>query len=205
MRISGGTFRGRTLATPRGASLRPTQDRVREALFSMAGPAIVGASFLDLFAGTGAVGLEALSRGAARAVFVERDPRHAEIAARNAAALLGAERARRAEIVRADAFRWAAAPQGETFDFCYADPPYATGRERGFAELMGSLAATGAVREGGFFAAEFAASQREAPCEVPGWTLFRDRRYGAARVCVWRRDTQKEAASEPQGGAHGVA
>ena len=70
MRISGGEFRGRVLSVPKGLDVRPTQDRVREALFSMLQNDIYGARFLDLFAGSGSVGLEALSRGAAEVAFV---------------------------------------------------------------------------------------------------------------------------------------
>ena len=75
MRIAGGGWRGRTLRVPTGDAVRPTQDRVREALFSMLQGEVAGAVFLDLFAGSGAVGLEALSRGAARTTFVELEPR----------------------------------------------------------------------------------------------------------------------------------
>ena len=108
MRIAGGEWCGRTLKAPPGDAVRPTQDRVRGALFSMIQAEIAGASFLDLFAGAGSVGLEALSRGAARATFVESNPRHAACLAANVSAL-GAEA--RAEIVRADAFAWPAAAQ----------------------------------------------------------------------------------------------
>ena len=76
MRITGGEFCGRALAVPRTDAIRPTQDRVRAALFNILSPVVAGSAFLDLFAGTGAVGIEALSRGALRATFVETDPRH---------------------------------------------------------------------------------------------------------------------------------
>ena len=77
MRVVAGLYRGRRLQAPPGRSTRPTSDRVREALFSILGPAVEGARVLDLFAGSGALGIEALSRGAAEAVFVESDPRAA--------------------------------------------------------------------------------------------------------------------------------
>ena len=101
MRIAGGEWCGRTLKAPPGDAVRPTQDRVRGALFSMIQAEIAGASFLDLFAGAGSVGLEALSRGCARATFVECNPRHAACLAANVSALNAGARA---EIVRADAF-----------------------------------------------------------------------------------------------------
>ena len=85
MRIIGGRARGRKLRRPQGLSLRPTPDRVREALFNILGSEVEGAAFLDLYAGTGAVGLEALSRGAATAVLVEKDPAHAGLCRDNLA------------------------------------------------------------------------------------------------------------------------
>ena len=88
MRIAGGEFCGRTLFVPRSEALRPTQDRVREALFSILQCEIAGADFLDLFAGTGAVGLEALSRGAASSTFVEANARHLESLKRNVSAIV---------------------------------------------------------------------------------------------------------------------
>src|SRR4051794_34321986 len=103
MRVIAGTLGGRRLKTPAGRGTRPTSDRVREALFSMLGE-LGGARVLDLFAGTGALGIEALSRGAGRAVFVERDTRAAAVLSENLAALgLGLERAelRRAEALAA--------------------------------------------------------------------------------------------------------
>ena len=93
MRIIGGADRGRRLRAPRGLRTRPTADRMRVTLFDILGPSVAGARVLDLFAGTGAVGLEALSRGAARAVFVERDPAALRALRGNLAALgLGRQR-----------------------------------------------------------------------------------------------------------------
>lgn len=185
MRISGGEFRGRTLSVPKSGAIRPTQDRVREALFSMLCSEIPGSVFLDLFAGTGAVGLEALSRGAAKAVFVECDRRHVEILAKNVSSLLGPG-SPRAEVARADALAWTKSGGRRGFDICFADPPYALVAESGYAELLGALASGDVVRKGGLFAGEAGASRVD-PAEVPGWELVRDRRYGAARICIWRR------------------
>ncbi len=190
LRISGGEWRGRLLKSPRGDAVRPTQERVREALFSMIRADIAGASVLDLYSGSGSVGLEALSRGAARAVFVDSCAAHLAVLKANLETL-GA--AARCECVRADAERWAeTAGRGRAFDFVYADPPYALGRERRFAALMQALAASGAVRPGGIFAAEMAAAQ--SPDEPPGWTLCRDRRYGQTRIAVYTR-----GAAAPEG------
>ena len=120
MRITGGTLARRTLDAPRGDRTRPTTDRVREAVFSALGSRtdLAGARVLDLFAGSGALGLEALSRGAARATFVERHGPTLAVARRNAAALGVAARA---AFVRADALAYRGPGP---FDVVLADPPY---------------------------------------------------------------------------------
>lgn len=134
MRVIAGRFGGRRLAAPRGAATRPTADRVREALFSMLG-SLDGASVLDLFAGTGALGIEALSRGAAQAVFVERDRLALSALRANLAALgLGAEGGEPQVQVRARdavAALGGAIEQGETYDLVFLDPPYAQAGEWG--------------------------------------------------------------------------
>ena len=104
MRVIAGTYGGRRLQAPPGEATRPTSDRVREALFSILGDRVDGARVLDLFAGSGALGLEALSRGAASATFVDSAPAAIRAVRANLAAL-GAE----AEVVRADALRGSAA------------------------------------------------------------------------------------------------
>ena len=189
MRIAGGEFGGRTLAVPKTGDIRPTQDRVREALFSMLMSEIPGCSFLDLFAGSGGVGLEALSRGAARATFVERDPRHAGILRKNIETLYarkegGAARAP-VSVVVADAYRFIKSYAGASFDIAFADPPYALGEEKGYADFLGALAEHNVVRPGGCFIAEMTAHQP--PDAVSGWALARDRQYGKTRLCIWRR------------------
>ena len=182
MRITGGEFCGRALAVPRTDAIRPTQDRVRAALFNILSPVVAGSAFLDLFAGTGAVGIEALSRGALRATFVETDPRHVA-ALRSNLEKVGATD--RADVVRADAYRWAANYSGEGFTLAFADPPYALGEERGYASVLATLASRGVVREGGLFVAEMTAVQRTEG--TPGWELVRDRTYGRTRLCIWCR------------------
>jgi 16S rRNA (guanine(966)-N(2))-methyltransferase RsmD len=126
VRVIAGRFGGRRLSAPKGREVRPTADRVREALFASldAGGALVGARVLDLFAGTGALGIEALSRGAERAVFVEQDRGAATALQANLDTLgLAAEEAqvRRAEVAKAlrDAREGA-----ETYDLVFCDPPY---------------------------------------------------------------------------------
>lgn len=129
MRIVAGVWGGRRIQAPPGRDTRPTTDRVREAWLSAIAPAIPGARVLDLFAGSGALGLEALSRGAARATFVEQAPVALRALRANVDALGAAESV---EIVRSDALRFAGTLPAAVFDVAFADPPYA----RGLAEAL---------------------------------------------------------------------
>ncbi|MCW2949305.1 MAG: rsmD, partial [Thermoleophilia bacterium] len=123
MRIVAGEFRGRRLAAVRGADVRPTSDRVREAVFSILGD-IEGACVLDLFAGTGAMGLEALSRGSSEATFVEIDRQAHEVVRRNIDATVSGD-TRRTTLIKGDAERVvrSLALAGERFDLVFFDPP----------------------------------------------------------------------------------
>ena len=184
MRVAGGEFGGRTLKVPKSDAVRPTQDRVREALFSMIQFEVPGSDFLDLFAGSGAVGIEALSRGARHATFVDSDRRHLATLRENLRLLSPADD--RQATVLADAYRWIASYSGSGFSIVFADPPYALGEERGYASVLEALARRGVVREGGLFVAEMTAVQKAE--DTPGWNLLRDRTYGKTRICVWRRE-----------------
>ena len=142
MRIVAGRWRGHTIQAPPGRTTRPTTDRVREAWMNIVRDRIAGARCVDLFAGSGAMGLEALSRGAASCDFVELYQPNLDALGRNVA-LLGAGGAR---IVRADALRFAARLGQVTYDVAFADPPYTTGhaariadlfRQRPFARILG--------------------------------------------------------------------
>ena len=128
MRIISGKFRGLTIKTLKGGKLRPTSDQLRETLFDVLGPSIEGARFLDAYAGSGAVGIEALSRGAADVVFIEHHRPGAELIRQNLARL------------KIDSGYWILtstvehgleklAEQGESFDFVFLDPPYEVIRE----------------------------------------------------------------------------
>lgn len=195
MRITGGKFGGRNLKVPKSDAIRPTQDRVREALFNILAPEIAGSDFLDLFAGCGAVGLEALSRGARSATFVEQNRRHLAVLNDNLAAVgLTGQGGRSGQVgqgeqatvvVAADCYRYVATYGGPGFLIAFADPPYALGEEKGYAQVLATLAARGVVRPGGLFVAEMTAVQRAE--ETPGWDLLRDRTYGKTRLCIWRR------------------
>ena len=184
MRITGGRFGGRALKVPKTDAVRPTQDRVREALFNILAPEMPGAAFLDLFAGSGAVGLEALSRGAASVTFVEANRRHLAVLKENLAALLPSPPPPVA-LVAADCYRYLSSYAGPGFTIAFADPPYALGEARGYASVLAALAERGVVRPDGLFVAEMTAVQRAE--ETPGWELLRDRTYGRTRLCVWRR------------------
>ncbi|MEG3790019.1 16S rRNA (guanine(966)-N(2))-methyltransferase RsmD [Lysobacter sp. CCNWLW3] len=124
IRIIGGRWRGTRLEVADAPGLRPTSDRVRETLFNWLAPALPGARVLDLFAGTGALGLEALSRGAAVATLVERDPALAAALRATAARLPGGEAA---QVVQADALVWLGAQPEAGYDLAFVDPPFAAG------------------------------------------------------------------------------
>ncbi|HKR98658.1 MAG TPA: 16S rRNA (guanine(966)-N(2))-methyltransferase RsmD [Candidatus Dormibacteraeota bacterium] len=123
-RITGGEWLGRVVRTPRGAVIRPTRAMVRQALFNVLGDRVVDALFLDLFAGAGTVGFEALSRGARSATFVERDAEQARLISSNAERFGCADRCR---VVRADAARWLREHSADAagVDVCFVDAPYA--------------------------------------------------------------------------------
>ncbi|MGH7536010.1 MAG: 16S rRNA (guanine(966)-N(2))-methyltransferase RsmD [Gemmatimonadales bacterium] len=142
MRIIGGSFGGRRLVVPRDTRVRPTADRVREAWMSILGDALPGARVLDLYAGSGALGLEALSRGAESATFVELSPRSLQALQANIEALGVADRA---TVHRGDALRFAERLSAGAFDVALADPPYTHGaaaslvvlfRQTAFARIL---------------------------------------------------------------------
>ena len=173
MRIVAGAYGGRRLATPRGARTRPTADRVPEALFSMLG-SVEGARALDLFAGSGALGLEALSRGAAEVTFVDSAPAAVRAVRANLDAL-GAE----AELRRADAraFLRNARASGRQYDLVFLDPPYR--RAGALAEaLAADLATVLAPR-----ARVVVESDRRSPLALPV-PLQVERRYGDTLIRI---------------------
>jgi len=174
VRIVAGAYGGRRLAAPRGGRTRPTADRVREALFSMLGP-VADARVLDLFAGSGALGLEALSRGAAEATFVDSSPAAVRAVRANLEAL-GID----AEVRRADAraFLRNARAAGRQYDLVFLDPPYQ--RAGAVAEaLAGDLAAVLAPQ-----ARIVVESDRRSPLELP-LPLQVDRRYGDTVIRIF--------------------
>ncbi|MDQ2891355.1 MAG: 16S rRNA (guanine(966)-N(2))-methyltransferase RsmD [Gemmatimonadota bacterium] len=132
MRIVGGEWRGRNIKAPLGNGVRPTLDRVREAWMSIVQASLPGARVLDLFAGSGALGIEAMSRGARSAEFVDNDPRSLSALRANLEAL-GAPA--RATVTRGDAILFTSCLQRDAFDVVFADPPYASAAGVQLAEL----------------------------------------------------------------------
>ena len=174
MRVVAGEFGGRKLIAPEGTSTRPTTDRVREAIFNSLGSSglLEGALVADLFAGSGAVGIEALSRGAERCTFVELDRRAVQALEENIDVLDLGDRAR---VMRSDAL---AAAASLDVDIVFADPPYDFDR---WEELLTAVRASVVVAESG---AEIA--------PPPGWEITRAKRYGRTRVTFLSRDEANE-------------
>ena len=178
LRIIGGTWRSRRLTFPGREGLRPTPDRVRVTLFNWLQPWLPGAACLDLFAGSGALGLESLSRGAGQVLLVEKDAIAAS-ALRNNLSLLGA---RGAEVLQADARVFLQGP-ARPFDIVFLDPPYDSGL---LAECCTHLAAGGWVRKEGLIYLE-AASDTDLPLPA-AWTLLRSKRAGQVGYYLARND-----------------
>jgi len=177
MRVIAGELKGQRLVAPRGWKVRPTSDRVREAIFSALGERVVGAQVLDLYCGTGALAIEALSRGAARAVLVDQDTRPA---------LGNVQRlglADRAELVRTGVDRWLGQVSGADaagkFDLVFVDAPYRLA-DRVTETLDTHL--PGLLAEGGRAVIESGARR---PARIESLEPLRQRRYGAADVTIY--------------------
>jgi len=182
MRIIAGIGRGLPLNVPRGTNTRPTSDRVREAVFSSLGARVVDAVVLDLFAGTGALGLEAASRGAKAVTFVENDRNALVCLQKNIQSFSrqpGMEC--KLEVIRADVFtqvRWFA---GRQFNLIFADPPYGKLPQ----ELLDAPDLPALLATDGAFVLE---SAKRDPLVLPAvWTLVRDAIYGDTRVSVFKK------------------
>ncbi len=179
LRIIGGEKRGTHLFTPEGLDTRPLRDRVRESLFNILQGRLTGRHVLDIFAGSGAVGLEALSRGAASGVFIESDRRAAHAITRNIGKLGYESRARLVIGKAPDCLRNTNPPPGG-FDLVFLMPPYHSGLGQvALAEVQESLSQSAIV------VIELHADEDPAP--PPGWKAEDDRRYGVTRLVFLAR------------------
>jgi 16S rRNA (guanine966-N2)-methyltransferase len=175
MRVVAGSAKGRRLVVPPGRAVRPTADRIREAIFNALGSldAVRDAVVLDLFAGTGALGIEALSRGADHAVLVDRDHAAQECIRANLSTTGFTDRAR---VVRSDAESFAGQPS-EPFDLVLLDPPYDYAR---WPELLASL-------EPALGSEAVVVVEADRAVELPaGWVVEREKRYGGTFVAIVR-------------------
>jgi 16S rRNA (guanine(966)-N(2))-methyltransferase RsmD len=181
MRIIAGAFRGRRLHGPKGDKVRPTIDRVREAIFSMLAPEIPDSRVLDLFAGTGAMGLEALSRGAALSVFVDQSADSVRLIRENIE-LCGAES--KSRVIREPALSAIRrlASQNELFDIIFLDPPYGKGFIQETLEILEKVAQTDAI-----VVAEHHVKD-ESPATLGPWIRDRERRYGDTLISIYSRE-----------------
>jgi 16S rRNA (guanine966-N2)-methyltransferase len=184
VRIVGGTHRGRKIAFPDAAGLRPTGDRIRETLFNWLAPVLPGSRCLDLFAGSGVLGIEAASRGAGEVVLVESAPRVARALHETIDALRLGEQVR---LVEADALRWLGSAAPVAFDVVFLDPPFAAGL---LAEAAAALERGGWLAEGALVYLERA--QAPGPWPVPAhWEIVRDKHAGQVSYALARRGSAR--------------
>ncbi len=179
MRIIQGELKGRRITTPRGLSTRPTPEMVREALFNILGEGVEDARVLDLFAGSGGIGFEALSRGARQAVFVEKNPSAVAVLRRNAAAFGCKDRA---WILAADAYRRILPLEGSQFRIIFAAPPYDNLNP---GALLSGLARARLLADPGVLIVQIP-GEMDPLRQVKGLVLFDQRRYGRNQLCFYQ-------------------
>lgn len=182
MRIIAGELKGRKLVTPKDDSVRPTTDKVKEAVFSMLMPYLQDSVVIDLFAGTGSLGLEAISRGAKRAYFVDKDRRSIAMVRENVRHCGVEDRA----VILCSDHASALSRIHDTADIVFLDPPYRTGL---LTECMQLLRDTGILPEGGIVVAEHD-SHDSMPDQIAGFRKIRDRRYGKIGISVYEQEEQ---------------
>ena len=196
MRVIAGSAKGRPLKAVPGMNTRPTTDKVKEAIFSMIGPYFDGGLVLDLFAGTGGLGIEALSRGADRAIFVDKEKQSVDIVRHNTSAAGVSDRA---EIYRNDAERAikALAKRGQGFRLVFLDPPY---RMTNMDELLGELAASGLLEHDATIVVEHDAAHLYPERFGGGFEQRRSVKYGDTAVTIY---TFRQLTTEPASGEDG--
>lgn len=181
MRVIAGQARGCTLVAPEGLLTRPTADRIKESLFNIIQAELADISFLDLFAGSGAIGIEALSRGAGKAVFADNSLQSINAIDKN---LQKTRLAERAVVLRMDSLQAidCLSKKGEAFDIIYADPPYAKGF---ITKILNEIVSKELLRENGLIIVE-QGSGEQLP-EVAGLEVYREKKYGATAMLFLRR------------------
>lgn len=186
MRVISGTAKGRPLKAVPGSGTRPTTDKVKEAIFSMIGPYFEGGQALDLFAGTGGLGIEALSRGIDRAIFVDLEPKSIEVVRHNVQAAGVADRA---EIYRNEATKALKAlmKREARFDLVFLDPPY---KLKNVDELMLDMADKQLLNVGATIMVEHD-SDHAYPDELPGFRCGKKAVYGEIAVTIYHYDARK--------------
>ncbi|MGZ9584697.1 16S rRNA (guanine(966)-N(2))-methyltransferase RsmD [Paenibacillus marinisediminis] len=191
MRVISGTARGRSLKPVPGMGTRPTTDKVKEALFSMIGPYFEGGNVLDLFAGTGGLGIEALSRGMDRAVFIDMDPKAIEVIKHNVQVT---QLAKQAEIYRNDAKRAikALAKRGTSFELIFLDPPY---RFIDADELILDMHEKGLVHKDATIVIEHDAGHSY-PEQIDVYKMWKRSEYGETVLTIYRLDDSTDAHHE---------
>ncbi len=193
MRIISGTAGSIVLKVP-AAVTRPTTDRVREAVFSMVSELIEGASVLDLFAGSGAMGLEALSRGAKEAVFVEQDFGACQVIQDN----LARAKLHGGRVTKAEAFAALRrlSDSGARFNLVFADPPYVRKPDDSdhARKLLESPTLHAIMEPGGIFVLETMVTKHDSGA-IAGWDVLRDRAYGSARILILQNPPPAHAES----------
>lgn len=185
MRVITGSARGMALKAPKGMDTRPTLDQVKEGIFSAIQFEVEGRRVLDLFAGSGQMGIEALSRGARSAVFVDRGAEAVKTVREN---LEKTKLSERAKIVRADYLSYLAAYR-ETFDLIFLDPPYA---EVFLESSLKRISEIDILSDSGIIITERPFG-KALPAEIPGLYRSRDYRYGRAAVTIYRKAQSTEA------------
>ncbi len=190
MRVIAGSHRGRRLCGPQGTTLRPTSDKVREALFSILGARVPGSRFLDLYAGTGAVGIEALSRGAAVVTFVESDPKALQLMRKNLTTCQLLDQADVRAVLTQSFLRQPDWWKG-TYDILFADPPYADGEA---VDLVLGSRKPGLLSQDALVIIE-QSSRASLPASTDYATLIRRYAYGDTALFVYGAVDRKSASS----------
>jgi 16S rRNA (guanine966-N2)-methyltransferase len=188
MRITGGTGRGRTLRVPAGEHVRPTSDKVKQALFNILGDRVPGSVFLDLFAGAGGIGIEALSRGAEKVIFVDGSRESLDAVKHN---IVQAGFTDRAEAVSSKVEPFLKKRSGP-YDIVFLDPPYAME----MLPLLQLIAGSGLLKPDGIVIAEHFKKQAS-PASAEALVLYRDAKYGDT-VLAFYKDSSQESVARSQ-------